>query len=87
MPTKSLVLTQPDGLHARPAAQFVRLAGQFKSSVKVRSNGREANGKSILSVLALGASQGTAVDLDVQGDDAQLALPRLAAFLTEATSS
>lgn len=55
--------------------------------MKVRGNGREANGKSILSVLALGASQGTAVELDVQGDDAQLALPQLAAFLTEAVRS
>jgi phosphocarrier protein len=87
MPTQSLVLTHPDGLHARPAAQFAKLAGQFRSSVKVRGNGREANGKSILSVLALGASQGTPVELEVQGDDAQSALPRLVAFLTEAARS
>lgn len=85
MATRRLVLTHPDGLHARPAAQFVKLAGQFRSDVRVRGNGREANGKSILSVLALGAGEGTAVELDVQGEDAQLALPRLAAFLTEAT--
>jgi phosphotransferase system HPr (HPr) family protein len=65
----------------------VKLAGQFKSSVTLRGNGREANGKSILSVLALGASQGTQVQLDVAGEDAQSALPQLAAFLTEATPS
>jgi phosphocarrier protein len=76
-----MVLKHPDGLHARPAAQFVKLAGQFKSVVTVRGNGREANGKSILSVLKLGASQGTAVELEVQGDDAEQALQCLAAFL------
>jgi phosphotransferase system HPr (HPr) family protein len=86
MPSQHVVISHPDGLHARPAAQFVKLAGQFRSSVKVRSDGHEANGKSILSVLALGAGQGTEVELDVQGQDAATALSRLTAFLSESTS-
>jgi phosphotransferase system HPr (HPr) family protein len=65
----------------------VKLAGQFKSSVHVRRDGREANGKSILSVLALGASRGAEVELDVRGEDAQVALSRLATFLSEAAPS
>ena len=81
MPTRNMVIAQPDGLHARPAAQFVKLAGGFAASVRVRAGGREANGKSILSVLTLGASQGTPIELDVQGADAEPALEALSAFL------
>jgi phosphotransferase system HPr (HPr) family protein len=73
----------PEGLHARPAAQFVKLASGFKSSVKLHKNGRVANAKSILSVLSLGVSQGTQVELDVEGEDADIALQQLTTFLGE----
>ena len=81
MPTQTLAVTQPEGLHARPAAQFVQLANRFQSAVKVRLNGREANGKSIMAVMALGASTGAEVELDVQGNDAEQAFVELTAFL------
>jgi phosphotransferase system HPr (HPr) family protein len=67
-----------EGLHARPAAQF---ANRFQSTVKVRLNGREANGKSIMAVMGLGASTGAEVELDVQGNDAEQAFAELTAFL------
>jgi phosphocarrier protein len=76
-------VSQPDGLHARPAAQFVKLAGGFRSSVKIRRDGREANAKSILSVLGLGVSRGTQIELDVEGEDQDVALSELSAFLRE----
>jgi phosphotransferase system HPr (HPr) family protein len=81
MPTQTLAVTQPEGLHARPAAQFVQLANRFQSTVKVRLNGREANGKSIMAVMGLGASTGAEVELDVEGNDADQAFTELTAFL------
>ena len=81
MRTMKITITQPEGLHARPAAQFVQLANRFQSTVKVRHDDREANGKSIMAVMSLGASAGAEVELDVQGSDAEQALAELTAFL------
>jgi phosphocarrier protein len=57
------------GLHARAAAKFVQTASRFKSSVKIRKNGEEVDGKSILGILLLAASQGTQIVLTVAGED------------------
>lgn len=64
------------GLHARAAAQLVRLAATFKSRIKLkrRDNAVFADAKSILSVLALAASKGVELDLEVEGADEQAAL-------------
>ena len=65
-------------LHARPAAQFVRTAMGFRASIVVSAGGREADAKSLLSVLALGAKGGTALGLRADGDDAPSAVETLA---------
>jgi phosphocarrier protein HPr len=65
-------------LHARPAGAFVKTAIGFKSSLTVASNGKVANAKSILAVLALGAVGGTILRLSADGDDAAAALDALA---------
>jgi phosphocarrier protein len=57
------------GLHARAAAKFVQTASRFKSAVKVRKNGEEVDGKSILGILLLAASQGTRILVSVSGED------------------
>ena len=59
------------GLHARAAAQLVRLASQFKSKIKLKKieNSIIADAKSILSVLSLAASKGTSLEVEVVGDD------------------
>jgi phosphocarrier protein HPr len=57
------------GLHARAAAKFVQTASRFKSEVKIRKNGEEVDGKSILGLLLLAASQGTQITLSVCGED------------------
>ena len=74
----------PDGvaLHARPAGLFVRTAAGFQSEITVSAGGRSANAKSILSVLALGARGGTALELCAEGEDAELALTALAACVS-----
>jgi phosphotransferase system HPr (HPr) family protein len=65
-------------LHARPAATFVKTAMKFRSRVTVALNGKVADAKSILAVLALGATGGTVLRLNAEGDDAPDALNALA---------
>ena len=66
-------------LHARPAATFVKTALRYRSRVTVGVAGRTADAKSILAVLALGATGGTVLRLNADGDDAAEALDALAA--------
>jgi phosphotransferase system HPr (HPr) family protein len=86
--TAETLVAVPDGvdLHARPAAQFVRTALGFSSRVEVCAGEREADAKSLLSVLALGAKSGTLLRLRADGEDAPVAveaLGRCVAGLTE----
>lgn len=66
---RGLAIRNRLGLHARAAAKFVQTASRFKSDVKIRKNGEEVDGKSILGLLLLAASQGTEVTLVVCGED------------------
>jgi phosphotransferase system HPr (HPr) family protein len=70
----------PEGvaLHARPAGALVRAAAAFHADVFVSANGRRANAKSILDVLALGAEGGTELVIAASGDDAVEAAEHLA---------
>ena len=81
MPEITLIIHHKVGLHARPAAKFVQTAKQFRSTVKATHGEREANAKSILSVLTLGADQGAEVTLRAEGEDAEQALEALAALI------
>jgi phosphocarrier protein HPr len=83
MPEIMINLTNKTGLHARPAGAFVRVAKQFQSDVKAIHNGKEANAKSILSVLSLGAERGAAVWIRAEGPDAQQAVDALAKLIAE----
>jgi len=71
------------GLHARPAALFVQKAGGFSSIIRLTCGERSADGKSILGVLQLGASAGSQVTIQAEGDDAQAAAEELATFIRE----
>ena len=75
----AITVTLPDGvdLHARPAADFVRAAMGFAASIQVAANGRKADAKSLLTVLALGAKGGTELRLTATGADAPAALSAL----------
>ena len=81
MAAETIEVLHPEGLHARPAAEFVKLANHFRSTVALRLNGRQVNGKSIMSVMSLGVSSGARVEVDVQGEDADEALSQLIRFL------
>jgi phosphocarrier protein HPr len=78
-PAETTVSLPPDvDLHARPAAQFVRAAMGFRARVAIAAGEREADAKSLLSVLSLGARRGTVLRLRAEGDDAALAVGTLA---------
>jgi phosphocarrier protein FPr len=71
------VVRNKTGLHARPAAVFVDLAKKFKSNIKVRHGDTVSNGKSLLSLLQLGAESGAAIRVSAEGPDATDALKAL----------
>lgn len=71
------------GLHARAAAKLVTLASKFDSEVRVRKDGREVSGKSIMGVMMLAAAQGSSITLIAEGVDAQQALDELAQLIAE----
>lgn len=66
------------GLHARAAARFVHTANRFRSRVTVTRNGRTMDGKSILGILLLAASQGSLMVVGAEGEDEQEAVAALA---------
>jgi phosphocarrier protein HPr len=69
------------GMHARPAAEFVKVAGRFSADITVEKDGLEVNGKSIMGVLMLAAEQGSRLRLTAQGSDALQALEALVALV------
>ena len=78
---RTVTLGSKSGLHARPAAIFVQNAKGFQSEITLSKSEKTVNGKSILSVLSLGAEQGDAVVLTVHGNDAEAAVEKLATLL------
>ncbi len=70
-----------EGMHARPAARFVRLAATFRSVLTVLYEERRADARSLLELLALGVPQGARLTLRAEGEDAEAALLALRHFL------
>jgi phosphotransferase system HPr (HPr) family protein len=80
MPVLEITVHHKVGLHARPAASFVKLASSFPCAITVTNltaNGAPANAKSILGVLSIGVQQGHQIEINAQGDRAQDALDQL----------
>jgi phosphocarrier protein len=77
----TVTLGSKSGLHARPAAIFVQHAKSYQSQITLSRDEKTANGKSILSVLALGAEKGDRVVLKISGSDAETALHKLVPLL------
>lgn len=69
------------GLHARPAAEFVKLASRFRSDVYVRKEDLEVNGKSIMGMMMLAAECGAEITIRAQGEDATNAVEELVALV------
>jgi phosphocarrier protein len=74
---KTVTIRNKLGLHARAAVKFVNLANRFVASVKIVKDGDEIDGKSILGILTLAATQGTSIRLLVSGKDEDAAMAAL----------
>ena len=66
------------GLHARPSAEFVKLASQFRSEVQLGRDEMQVNGKSIMGVMTLAAEFGCKLEIRAEGEDAEAAASALA---------
>jgi len=78
MPERSVQVINKNGIHARPAAEIVKLAAKYKSDITVTRDDLEVNGKSIMGVMMLAAECGATVQLKAEGPDANEALDALA---------
>lgn len=74
---REVLLTNDEGLHARPAAVFVEKATGFKSTITIHAKEKEVDGKSIMDLLTLGAAKGTKLLIKAEGEDGQYALDAL----------
>ncbi len=81
MISEKITIENEVGLHARPAALFVKTADRFKSKVTLEKDGIKVNGKSILSILTLAAEKGSELVLIVEGKDEHEAFAALKTIL------
>jgi len=79
--TKELTISNKLGIHARPAAVFVKTANRFASEILVEKDGEKINGKSIMGLMMLAAGPGSKLTLHVRGADAPQALEELEALV------
>lgn len=78
---RSVRIVNSLGLHARPAAAFVKIAGGFRCHLAVRKDDMEVNGKSIMGMMMLAAECGSELQLRAEGDDAEQAVGALLALV------
>jgi phosphocarrier protein HPr len=86
MAESRVLITNPTGLHARPAARFVELAASFKSNIRVTNltaNSPTVNAKSILGILSIGAEDGHEILISAEGEDADPACQALVELVAE----
>lgn len=83
MKTFEYTITDPEGIHARPAGLFVKEAGKFASKVTIAKDGKEVDAKKIFGVMGLGVKKDNTVTLKIEGDDEEAACSALEAFLKE----
>ena len=77
----TIVIQNRMGLHARPAVDFVDVANRYQSAVIVRKGAQAVDGKSIMQIMMLAATQGTELELEATGPDAQSLIDDLQALV------
>ena len=75
---RSVRIANRNGIHARPAAEIVKVAAKFRSDVTLVRDDLEVNGKSIMGVMMLAAEYGSTLDIKASGDDAEAAVEAIA---------
>jgi phosphocarrier protein HPr len=83
MTEREALIVNPLGLHARPAAQIVRLATTFGSDIWLEKDGMKVNGKSIMGVMMLAAECGSTIRIQASGDDAEQAIDAICGLVAE----
>ena len=85
MKTIENVITDPVGVHARPAGLLVKKAASYKSNIMLKNmeTGKSADAKRIMSVMSLGVKQGNKIELSIEGEDEDAASSGLEDFLKE----
>ena len=81
MTSRSVTVVNRLGLHARAAAKFVHLATRYQARIRVERHGREVDGKSIMGILLLAASQGTIITISADGSDEDEAVRALVSLV------
>ncbi len=80
---KEFVISNEQGLHARPATTLVSKANQFKASIILRYEGETVDLKSIMGVLSLGIDRGSLVEIEIEGEDEAEAMEAIAKHIKE----
>ena len=83
MVEKETTIGSQEGLHARPAAQFVKTAKGFSSEIMIVKGDKEANAKSSMKIMTLGAKKGDEVVIRAEGDDAEEAVEALVELISQ----
>lgn len=83
MPSRTVTIVNMRGLHARAAAKFAKLAGEFEAEVLVSKDGQTVGGHSIMGLMMLAAAPGTEIEITCTGDDNEAALAALAALVED----
>ena len=83
MPTAEFTVTNKLGIHARPAAQFVKTASQYSCDIQVEKDDEQADGKSIMGLMMLAAGHGSILIISTDGDDADEALAALGSLISK----
>lgn len=78
---EEIIVSNPHGLHARPAALLVQIANKFDSRIVLEKDGETVDGKSIIAILSLGVNCGAALKLIIEGIDAKEAFAEIKDFL------
>ncbi|HTI64475.1 MAG TPA: HPr family phosphocarrier protein [Gemmatimonadaceae bacterium] len=82
MPERTVQIANRNGLHARPAAEIVKLAAKFQSEITIVKDDLDVNGKSIMGVMMLAAEHGSSITFRAEGPDADQALDALSALVS-----
>ena len=81
MVQKEFIINNKLGLHARPAAMFVKVSSRFASEIWVEKDDEQVNGKSIMGLMMLAAGEGSRVVVTAKGDDAEQAIEGIEALI------
>ena len=80
MKTFDYTITDPEGIHARPAGILVKEAGKFASKITMAKDGKEVDAKRIFGIMGLGVKKGNTVTVKVEGEDEEAAYSMLETF-------